>query len=176
MTTAGDVITKKAYISSRMEILRQLAILCDIVDGLDAYINDKAKRSIEFTMQTFQHSAASDSCHATACGERHHPKALRHLFVHKYRKTEIKRKGFKWFLSMNDLLDFNWQVLWAMCPVTRRFDRLLGRAVDCSGSRNNTSILMRRIVETAESAECPTKDKRANCCKRLFVVNTREHL
>ena len=48
-----DVMTKKAYTSSRMEILRQLAILCDIVDGLDAYINDKGKRSIEFTMQTF---------------------------------------------------------------------------------------------------------------------------
>ena len=107
-----DVMTNKAYISSRMEILRQLAILCDIVDGLDAYINDKGKRSIEFTMQTFPTFLLQVIPAMRLLGVNIiMPKALQTL-IRPQISVKLKSKGrdSNGFLSMGDLLDFNWQV------------------------------------------------------------------
>ena len=126
-----DVMTKKAYISSRMEILRQLAILCDIVDGLDAYINDKGKRSIEFTMQTFPTFLLQ-----VIPAMRLHgvnvimPKALQTLIRPQISvKLKSKGKDSNGFLSMSDLLDFNWQVAVGNVFLSpEEFDRLLGHA------------------------------------------------
>lgn len=126
-----DVITKKAYISSRMEILRQLAILCDIVDGLDAYINDKGKRSIEFTMQTFPTFLLQVIPAMRLLGVNViMPKALRTLIRPQISvKLKSKGKDSNGFLSMNDLLDFNWQVAVGNVFLSpEEFDRLLGRA------------------------------------------------
>ena len=126
-----DVMTKKAYISSRMEILRQLAILCDIVDGLDAYINDKGKRSIEFTMQTFPTFLLQVIPAMRLLGVNViMPKALRTLIRPQISvKLKSKGKDSNGFLSMDDLLDFNWQVAVGNVFLSpEEFDRLLGRA------------------------------------------------
>lgn len=126
-----DVMTKKAYISSRMEILRQLAILCDIVDGLDAYINDKGKRSIEFTMQTFPTFLLQVIPAMRLLGVNViMPKALQTLIRPQISvKLKSKGKDSNGFLSMGDLLDFNWQVAVGNVFLSpEEFDRLLGRA------------------------------------------------
>ena len=126
-----DVMTKKAYTSSRMEILRQLAILCDIVDGLDAYINDKGKRSIEFTMQTFPTFLLQVIPAMRLLGVNViMPKALQTLIRPQISvKLKSKGKDSNGFLSMSDLLDFNWQVAVGNVFLSpEEFDRLLGHA------------------------------------------------
>lgn len=126
-----DVMTKKANISSRMEILRQLAILCDIVDGLDAYINDKGKRSIEFTMQTFPTFLLQVIPAMRLLGVNIiMPKALQTLIRPQISvKLKSKGKDSNGFLSMGDLIDFNWQVAVGNVFLSpEEFDRLLGRA------------------------------------------------
>ena len=126
-----DVMTKKAYSSSRMEILRQLAILCDIVDGLDAYINDKGKRSIEFTMQTFPTFLLQVIPAMRLLGVSViMPKALQTLIRPQISvKLKSKGKDSNGFLSMGDLLDFNWQVAVGNVFLSpEQFDRLLGHA------------------------------------------------
>ena len=127
----ADVMTKKAYTSSRMEILRQLAILCDIVDGLDAYINDKGKRSIEFTMQTFPTFLLQVIPAMRLLGVNIiMPKALQTL-IRPQISVKLKSKGKEsnGFLSMSDLLDFNWQVAVGNVFLSpEEFDRLLGHA------------------------------------------------
>ena len=126
-----DVMTKKAYTSSRMEILRQLAILCDIVDGLDAYINDKGKRSIEFTMQTFPTFLLQVIPAMRLLGVNViMPKALQTLIRPQISvKLKSKGKDSNGFLSMGDLLDFNWQVAVGNVFLSpEEFDRLLGHA------------------------------------------------
>lgn len=126
-----DVMTKKAYSSSRMEILRQLAILCDIVDGLDAYINDKGKRSIEFTMQTFPTFLLQVIPAMRLLGVSViMPKALQTLIRPQISvKLKSKGKDSNGFLSMGDLLDFNWQVAVGNVFLSpEEFDRLLGHA------------------------------------------------
>ena len=126
-----DVMTKKAYTSSRMEILRQLAILCDIVDGLDAYINDKGKRSIEFTMQTFPTFLLQVIPAMRLLGVNViMPKALQTLIRPQVSvKLKSKGKDSNGFLSMGDLLDFNWQVAVGNVFLSpEEFERLLGHA------------------------------------------------
>ena len=126
-----DVMTKKAYASSRMEILRQLAILCDIVDGLDAYINDKGRRSIEFTMHTFPTFLLQVIPAMRLLGVNViMPKALQKLIRPQISvKLKSKGKDSNGFLSMSDLLDFNWQVAVGNVFLSpEEFDRLLGHA------------------------------------------------
>lgn len=127
----ADVMTKKAFTSSRMEILRQLAILCDIVDGLDAYINDKGKRSIEFTMRTFPAFLLQVIPAMRLLGVNViMPKALQTLIRPQISvKLKSKGKDSNGFLSMSDLLDFNWQVAVGNVFLSpEEFDRLLGHA------------------------------------------------
>ncbi len=126
-----DVMTRRAYASDRMEILRQLAILCDIVDGLDAYINDKGKRNIEFTMQTFPTFLLQVIPAMRLLGVNViMPKALQTL-IRPQMSVKLKSKGkdSNGFLSMGDLLDFNWQVAVGNVFLSpEEFDRLLGHA------------------------------------------------
>ena len=126
-----DVMTKKAYISSKMEIMRQLAILCDIVDGLDTYINAMGKRSIEFTMQTFPTFLLQVIPAMRLLGVNViMPKALQTL-IRPQISVRLKSKGKDsyGFLSMSDLLDFNWQVAVGNVFLSpEEFDRLLGHA------------------------------------------------
>ena len=127
----ADVMTKKAYASNRMEMLRQLAILCDIVDGLDAYINDKGKRSIEFTMRTFPTFLLQVIPAMRLLGVNViMPKALQTLIRPQISvKLKSKGKDSNGFLSMSDLLDFNWQVAVGNVFLSpEEFDRLLGHA------------------------------------------------
>lgn len=127
----ADVMTKKAYASGRMEILRQLAILCDIVDGLDAYINDKGKRSIDFTMRTFPAFLLQVIPAMRLLGVNViMPKDLQTLIRPQISvKLKSKGKDSNGFLSMSDLLDFNWQVAVGNVFLSpEEFDRLLGHA------------------------------------------------
>lgn len=71
-----DVMTEKTFASSRMEILRQLGILCDIVDGLDNYINGNGRHSILFPCPVSRISVSGDTCHTLARCERHHAKGI----------------------------------------------------------------------------------------------------
>lgn len=127
----ADVMTKKTFASSRMEILRQLSILCDIVDGLDAYINDKGKRSIEFTMRTFPAFLLQVIPAMRLLGVNViMPKALQ-LLIRPQISVKLKSNGkdSNGFLSMSDLLDFNWQVAVGDVFLSpEEFDRLLGHA------------------------------------------------
>lgn len=126
-----DVMTKKAYVSIKMEILRQLAILCDIVDGLDTYINDKGRRSIEFTMRTFPAFLLQVIPAMRLLGVNViMPKALQTLIRPQISvKLKSKGKDSNGFLSMSDLLDFNWQVAVGNVFLSpEEFDRLLGHA------------------------------------------------
>ncbi|MCQ2259173.1 MAG: DEAD/DEAH box helicase [Bacteroidaceae bacterium] len=127
----ADVMTKTTYASSKMEILRQLAILCDIVDGLDAYINDKGKRSIEFSMRTFPAFLLQVIPAMRLLGVNViMPKALQTLIRPQISvKLKSKGKDSNGFLSMSDLLDFNWQVAVGNVFLSpEEFDRLLGHA------------------------------------------------
>lgn len=126
-----DVMTEAAFVSSRMEILRQLAILCDIVDGLDSYINVKGKHSIEFTMRNFSTFLLQVIPTMRLLGVNViMPKALQTLIRPQISvKLKSKSKESNGFLSMQDLLYFDWQVAVGnefLSP--EEFDELLGHA------------------------------------------------
>ena len=126
-----DVMTKEAYASSRLEILRQLAILCDIVDGLDDYINDKGQHSIPFTMRTFPAFLMQVIPAMRLLGVNViMPKALQKLIRPQVSvKLKSKGKDSNGFLSMGDLLDFNWQVAVGNVFLSpEEFDKMLGHA------------------------------------------------
>ena len=130
-TSLQDVMTKATYVSSRMEILRQLAILCDIVDGLDSYINVKGKHSIAFTMQNFSTFLLQVIPTMRLLGVNViMPKALQTLIRPQISvKLKSKSKESNGFLSLNDLLYFNWQVAVGNVFLSpEEFNELLGHA------------------------------------------------
>ena len=105
--------------------------------------------------------AASDSCHATAWCERHHAKGIADTYSStNIGKTEIKRKGFKW-IPINERPA--WLQLAGGCgqcvPVTRGIWQI-ARSCEWIAPVQGTIRLYwwGGNVETAESAECPTKD------------------
>ena len=130
-TSLQDVMTKATFVSSRMEILRQLAILCDIVDGLDSYINVKGKHSIAFTMQNFSTFLLQVIPTMRLLGVNViMPKALQTLIRPQISvKLKSKSKESNSFLSLNDLLYFNWQVAVGNVFLSpEEFNELLGHA------------------------------------------------
>ena len=126
-----DVMTKDAFAASRMEFLRQLGILCDIVDGLDVYINGKGKHGITFTLHDFPTFLLQVIPVTRLLGVNViMPKSLQTL-IRPQVSVRLKSKSHESnaFLSVDDLLDFNWQVAVGNVFLTpEEFDELLGHA------------------------------------------------
>ncbi len=126
-----DVMTEKTFDSSRMEILHQLGILCDIVEGLGNYINGNGKHSIRFSMTGFPEFLLQVIPVTRLLGVNViMPKALQTLIRPQVSvKLKSKSKESNGFLSMEDLLYFDWQVAVGdefLSP--EEFDELLGHA------------------------------------------------
>ena len=107
-----DIMTKKAYEKGRMEMLTTLSILCDIVDGLSQYINDMGKRPMEFSLCDFTPFLLQVIPAMRLLGVKAIlPKGLQQLIRPKVTvRLKKKTQESDSFLSMHDLLTFDWQV------------------------------------------------------------------
>jgi len=107
-----DISTKAEYDSSRFDILRQLTILCDIVDGLKDYINGKGKESIVYSLEDFSLFLMNIIPSMKLLGVNVLlPKVLQHLIRPQVTlRLKTTKQDADSFLSMGDLLAFNWRV------------------------------------------------------------------
>lgn len=107
-----SIMTCDEFMQERMDILRQLAILCDIVDGLDSYINEKGEHPMCFSTSGFTPFLMQVIPTMRLLGV----KALLPKSLHQLIKPRVtvhlksKDKGTKSFLSIYDLLCFDWRV------------------------------------------------------------------
>ncbi|MCR4602015.1 MAG: DEAD/DEAH box helicase [Prevotella sp.] len=111
-STLKDVMTKAGHAADRMEILKQLAILCDIVDGLEDYINDKGRHKMLFNLQSFSVFLLQVIPTMKLLGVSVVlPKTLQQLIRPRLTvRMKAKTKGEGSFLSMSDLLTFDWRI------------------------------------------------------------------
>lgn len=129
--TLHDVMTKKKHAADKLEVLRQLAILCDIVSGLDVYINNKGRNPIAFTMHTFPTFLLQVIPAMRLLGVNViMPKALQTLIRPQVSiRVKAKAQDSNGNLSIADLLDFDWQVAVGDVFLSpEEFDELLGHA------------------------------------------------
>lgn len=111
-TPLYDIMTQDEYATKRIDILMQMGILSDIVDGLDAYINSMGEHSIKFTMLTFPDFLFHVIPTMRLLGVNVLlPKGLQYLArPHVTVKMSAKSTRKDSFLSIGDILYFNWQV------------------------------------------------------------------
>lgn len=131
-TSLQDIMTMSTFASERMEILKQLAILCDIVEGLDKYIDDKGRHRICFSLQSFTSFLLQVIPAMKLLGVNVLlPKALQQIIKPKVtlRLKTKQNKESNSFISISDLLDFDWCVAVGNENLTsEEFEKLLGIA------------------------------------------------
>ena len=112
--TLKDIMTLPQLAGQRMEILQQLALLTDIVDGLDRYINDLGAHSMNYTLQAFTSFLLEMIPAMRLLGVQVViPKALQQLVRPRISirlQTKESDPGKKTYLSMMDLLSFDWRI------------------------------------------------------------------
>ncbi|MGM9759415.1 MAG: SNF2-related protein [Parabacteroides sp.] len=107
-----EIMTQPAFAEKRMDMLRQLTILCDIVTGLDTYINKNGKSPMQFNLLSFTPFLMQVIPAMRLLGVKVVlPKAL-HKLIKPQATVRLKSKGStsQSFLHMGDLLTFDWQV------------------------------------------------------------------
>lgn len=107
-----NIINESAYDSTRIEILKQLSLLDDLVVGLGKYINDKGLHSMMFTLSEFTPFLIQVIPTIRLLGVKAIlPKSLHTLITPKV-SVNLKSKGQDSVSSLNmaQLLSFEWQV------------------------------------------------------------------
>ncbi len=107
-----EIMTEPHFDSQRMEILKQLAILCDIVGELNQYINNGGKQSIQLSLQSFSSFLQQVIPAVKLLGVNVMlPKALQHLIKPQITvRLKSKQKESGGYMSMCDLLAFDWRI------------------------------------------------------------------
>ena len=131
--TLNDVMTKQSFAADRMEILKQLAMLCDIVEGMERYINDKGQHSMSFALQNFTKFLLDVIPAMQLLGVNVMlPKALQQLIkprVTVRMKSKAEDGCGKTYLSLYDLISFDWRVAVGTETLTpEEFEMQLGNA------------------------------------------------
>jgi len=110
--TLKNIMTKQEFADARTEMLRQIAILCDIVTGLEVYVNDKARHSMNFTLQNFTEFLLQVIPAVKLLGvDVVLPKSLNELIKPRVTvRLKSSQKDSASFLSMTDLLSFDWRI------------------------------------------------------------------
>lgn len=129
----NDVMTKPSFAADRMEILKQLAMHCDIVDGMERYINDKGQHSMAFTLNNFTQFLLDVIPAMQLLGVNVMlPKALQQLIKPRITvrmKSKAEDNGGKTYLSLYDLISFDWRVAVGEESLSaEQFNVLLGNA------------------------------------------------
>ena len=126
-----EIMTDSHFNSQRMEILKQLAILCDIVEGLNQYINNGGKQSIRLQMQPFSDFLQQVIPAMKLLGVNVMlPKALQHLVKPQITvRLRAKHNETDGYLSINDLLAFDWRIAIGDEMFSKdEFTKMLGKA------------------------------------------------
>jgi len=132
-TPLQHIMEQEAWAEHRMEILRQLAILGDIVTPLADYINERGRSRMEFFLQSFTTFLIDIIPAMKLLGVTVvMPKALLQLIKPKVTlrmKSNENAQNKKSYFSMSDLLAFDWKVAVGSQTLTPEdFRLLLGRA------------------------------------------------
>lgn len=109
----SDILTQTVYEESRFRILRELSLLAHFIPGWDAYINRKGIDYIPFTNKEFAPFLLEVIPAIRMLNIKVMlPKSLAQLLRPKA-TVKLKRKNTdgKGFLSLNDLLAFDWQIV-----------------------------------------------------------------
>ena len=125
------VMTSSEFALQKMEILKQLSILCDIVDGLGNYINHQGKKSILFSLKEFTDFLTQVIPTMQLLGVNVMlPKSLQQIIRPQVSvRLKAKSQNVDGFLSMGDLLSFDWRVAVGDEMLTpEEFTKLMGHA------------------------------------------------
>ena len=108
----NKVFSFKKYEKERIAILREVSLLTSFVEGLGAYINDKAKSPILFDMDTFAPFLTKIIPAVKLLGIKVMlPKSLQELIRPRPSMVVSKKvDDGKRYLRLDDLLKFDWQV------------------------------------------------------------------
>ncbi|MDO4949671.1 MAG: SNF2-related protein [Bacteroidales bacterium] len=106
------IMGEDAFANNRLEMLATLSVLCDVVGGLDRYINGKGHRPMEFLMSDFAPFLLQVIPTMQLFGVKAVlPKALQKLIRPQVTvRLKARSKDSVSSLSMSDLLTFDWQV------------------------------------------------------------------
>jgi len=149
------VMTASEFASQKMEILKQLSILCDIVNGLGNYINNQAKKSIVFSLQEFTDFLIQVIPTMQLLGVNILlPKSLQQIIKPQVSvRLKAKSQESDGFLSMGDLLSFDWRVAVGDEMLTpEEFTELMGHADGLLRFKERYVYIDRASVEKLQKA------------------------
>lgn len=105
------IMTQSRYAEMRMAVLQQIALLCDTVDELGDYINGKARLRMVMGLERFTtfltHVIPSMQLLGVAVVL---PKSLQQLIRPRITLRLSKKTQEPGYLSISDLIDFDWRV------------------------------------------------------------------
>lgn len=126
-----DIMAKKANNASILDMLKQLSILCDFIEGLGSYINARGTHSMMFSLSEFTPFLIQVIPAMQLLGVKVIlPKSLHKLIVPQV-SVHLKSKGKDSVSSidMTQLFSFDWRVAVGDETLSvEEFDRLLGKA------------------------------------------------
>ncbi|MBQ0080883.1 MAG: DEAD/DEAH box helicase [Alistipes sp.] len=161
--TLQDIMTKKKFQETKLEILRQLSILCDFVTGLENYINSGGEDRIEFTLKNFSDFLFNVSPAMRLLGVSIiMPKALEKLIRPKVSlKIRTRSEDKPSTLSISNLLEFEWQVALGDTFIsTKEFNELLKGASGLLRFRGQYLYIdPAQVVKLAKVLSSPPKMK-----------------
>ena len=132
-TPLSDIMTLNKFADVRQDILKQLAILCDVLEGLEPYINDKGEGCMEYTLPAFTGFLMGVIPAMRLLGVKVvMPKALSNIAKPRVtlsmKKQDSKGKT-KSYLSMAEMLAFDWRIAIGEEMLTpEKFNEILGSA------------------------------------------------
>lgn len=111
----ADVFTKKDYDACRYQILKDMDLLSSLVTGMEDYMDSEGRTPISFTAETFAPFLLEAIPAMRLLGARVIlPKSLQHLIRPKktlrLKKKEEGASHAPSLLSLEDMLDFDWQI------------------------------------------------------------------
>lgn len=107
----SKIMTQSRYAEMRMAVLQQITLFCDIIEGLADYINGKARLRMVMDLQRFTTFLTSVIPTMQLLGVTVVlPKSLQQLVKPKVTIRLSKKAQEPGFLSIGDLLDFDWRV------------------------------------------------------------------
>ena len=111
----ADVFTKDDYDACRYQILKDMDLLSSLVTGMEDYMDSEGRTPISFTAETFAPFLLEAIPAMRLLGARVIlPKSLQHLIRPKktlrLKKKEEGAAHAPSLLSLEDMLDFDWQI------------------------------------------------------------------
>lgn len=141
----ADVFTKKDYDACRYQILKDMDLLSSLVTGMEDYMDSEGRTPISFTAETFAPFLLEAIPAMRLLGARVIlPKSLQHLIRPKktlrLKKKEEGAAHAPSLLSLEDMLDFDWQIALGDERISRKISKNYpSKQAPSSHSRGNTS-------------------------------------